>query len=170
MKIRNLTRRRFWEKVEKTRTCWVWKGSKFQWSGYGEVRFLGKRIGAHRLSYILSRGAIPDGKSVLHKCDNRPCVRPSHLYAGTQLENMRDKLRRGRGNNPKGANHPFSKNPSLAARGEAHHKSTLREIDIPVIRREYAQGVSQHVLAKQYQVTPSSISYIVTRKTWAHVS
>ena len=75
--------------------CWLWTGSMFQ-NGYGEATrgFIGKRIRAHRLAWILYRGTIPDGVQVLHKCDVKHCVNPDHLYLGTSFDNAKDAVER----------------------------------------------------------------------------
>lgn len=86
---------RFWEKVLKTDTCWVWTAAKYP-NGYGVIGVGKKPSGdsimkaAHRLSWELANGPIPDGLWVLHKCDNRPCVRPDHLFLGTAHDNNQD--------------------------------------------------------------------------------
>lgn len=86
---------RFWIKVEKTDNCWNWIGYKNP-KGYGSIKIDGKKIRAHRLSYIIHFGKIPDGKIVMHACDNRRCVRPDHILAGTVQENNIDMMRKGR--------------------------------------------------------------------------
>lgn len=75
--------------------CWVWTASKFN-SGYGKITFNERQMGAHRASWLVFRGDIPAGICVLHKCDNRPCVNPDHLFLGTNLDNVRDKQAKGR--------------------------------------------------------------------------
>lgn len=86
---------RFMSKVEKTDTCWNWKASCHK-IGYGDFR-VGKNMRrAHRVSYTLFVGEIPDNKKVLHKCDNRRCVNPDHLFLGTQKDNMIDMIKKGR--------------------------------------------------------------------------
>ena len=86
---------RFWAKVQKTPRCWPWVGGK-KGGGYGIFRVDRKPVGAHRISWQLHNGPIPEGMAVLHKCDNPPCVRPGHLYLGTEADNGRDRRVRGR--------------------------------------------------------------------------
>lgn len=88
---------RFWQKVEKTKGgCWNWVAAKNN-CGYGLTHFDGKRISAHRLSFQLANGVIPGGMQVLHRCDNRACVNPEHLFLGSNRDNMLDMLAKGRG-------------------------------------------------------------------------
>lgn len=85
---------RFWAKVRKTDGCWEWTAAKFHF-GHGEFRLNGKQVRASRVSYEMHTGPIPNGLNVNHHCDNPSCVRPEHLYVGTQGENMRDRDSRG---------------------------------------------------------------------------
>jgi hypothetical protein len=100
---------RFWEKVDKpggADACWLWTGTP-DVNGYGKLWWFdhtNKGKFAHRISWELHNGPIPDGLFVLHSCDNPPCVNPKHLFLGTQLDNMRDMVAKGRDRNPAAIN------------------------------------------------------------------
>lgn len=87
----------FWQRVKKTETCWIWTGKR-QKFGYGQIQLgaKGRRVSAHRASWEIHYGLIPEGLWVLHKCDNPSCVRPDHLWIGTHEQNMIDARRKGR--------------------------------------------------------------------------
>lgn len=86
--------RRFWIHIKKTSTCWIWDGNKST-HGYGRIRVHPKQIKAHQFSWIIHNGKIPNKFHVLHKCNNKSCVNPCHLYIGTHQDNMRDAKRDG---------------------------------------------------------------------------
>lgn len=86
---------RFDGQVQKSDGCWLWTGHVNTW-GYGNIRVNGRWALTHRLAWERANGPIPEGLSILHRCDDPRCVRPDHLYAGTQRENVRDQVERGR--------------------------------------------------------------------------
>ena len=92
---------RFWAKVEKSDGCWLWTGAAYSY-GYGRVSVKGVQSAAHRVSYVISNGSIPDDMQVCHTCDNRLCVRPHHLFLGTAADNAQDREKKGRGYKPVG--------------------------------------------------------------------
>lgn len=88
--------KRFWEKVEKTTSCWLWKGATTT-SGHGRFKINGLMYGPHRISYEIHKGPIPKGLFICHRCpngDNSSCVNPEHLYAGTAQDNALDEVRK----------------------------------------------------------------------------
>lgn len=176
---------RFWPKVKQTDSCWLWIGAKDP-DGYGNFK-VGNHRGthAHRIAYALKVGYIPPGLSILHSCDNRSCVRPDHLFLGTQLDNVNDMAEKGRArkasgdqngsrlhpeSRPRGEKHPFKLHPELHARGERAANAKFTESQVIEIRRSYKAGeLSQHALARKYGVTATTINAIVLFKTWKHL-
>jgi HNH endonuclease len=145
---------RFEEKFipEPNSGCWIWTAS-INRLGYGTVAHKGKIWKAHRVSWDLYTGVIPEGMSVLHKCDNRLCVNPDHLFLGDQTDNMRDMVAKGRG-----------KTPSL--RGEKNPMSKLTAASVSEIRLRVKSGATQKSLCPVYGVAPMTISRVVRGETW----
>lgn len=148
----------FWKNVDKTETCWIWTKSKNN-KGYGcTVRHNGKRAYAHRVSFEL---AFEEPKLfVLHKCDTPACVRPDHLFEGTQKANMRDCIEKGRfraGENS---------NPNI---GEDCHNAKLTADKVREIRLLYKSGNSLSQIAKKFGVSAGTIHPVIHHKTWKHV-
>lgn len=142
---------RFWSKVSKTDKCWMWTGASARF-GYGNSYFNGKNVPAHRLSWILENGEIPKGMNVCHKCDNPRCVKPDHLFLGSQAENMRDMRQKNRG-----------------AKGERHGSAKLSLEDVLQIKLALKQGRTQTSIALEHHVGVPQISRIASGKRWPAV-
>ena len=149
---------KFWSKVSKAEenACWEWSGA-LRWNGYGVFRHLNKSVLAHRASFIIHKGPIPDGCVICHSCDNRKCCNPNHLWSGTQKENLQDMFNKNRDakSKPKGScqNHPRAK---------------LKNTDIDIIKNEYKSGISSRIIAKKYNVSKRTILNVVQGKNWRH--
>jgi len=117
---------RFWNKVNKTSPagCWIWTASRGS-AGYGQFLLKERPIGAHRVAWELTKGLIPLGLYVCHKCDNKLCVNPQHLFLGTQADNIADMVSKGR--QAKGDNHGAHLHPERIARGDRHGSKTHPE-------------------------------------------
>jgi DNA-binding XRE family transcriptional regulator len=155
-------RERFWAKVRKTEGCWEWIGARA--AGYGRLRIGRKNIGAHRVSYELHNGSIPDGLHVCHRCDNPICVRPDHLFLGTPAENAADSVAKGRRKGPR------TYSPKRALRGQKNPNAKLSDDQVREIRQRYATGTaSQEELAFEFGVTRWTIRHITSNKRWKHI-
>ncbi len=128
--------------------CWLWTAF-CDTRGYGKFSFNGRNRMAHRASWEIHNSPIPSGLFACHKCDTPACVNPEHLFLGTQLENKRDSMNKGRYQG--------------GLFGEAHKFSKLTEIQIEEIR---ASSVNQYQLAAAYGVSQSNISRIKSGETW----
>ena len=146
--------KRFWAKVEKRgpNDCWLWTASKDR-HGYGTFQLNGKPRKAHRLSWVLSNGPVPDGFCVCHSCDVRLCVNPSHLWAGSNKANTVDMVAKGR---------------NVTLRGEEASWSKLTNEEVVAIKSTV--GVSQRKMARQYGVCQTMISKIRLGDRWRHVT
>lgn len=143
--------------------CWEWSLSRLP-NGYGRV---GAKRGllAHRWAWTLANGQIPEGMCVLHRCDNRSCVRPDHLWCGSKKDNSQDALRKGRLDTTP---------PHLRAnwrpgrsKGELNGSAKLTALVAAEIRERYARGALQRELADAYRVSQVAISKVVRGATWA---
>lgn len=143
----------FWNKVSKKSPdkCWNWLACCND-DGYGEQNISGKTLKAHKISWILHNGNIlAPGMCVCHKCDNRKCVNPRHLFLGTHTDNMRDMWSKGR----------------KSHRGERNSRAKLTKEDVQKIRNLYsAEYGQQPLLAKQFGVSRTMIGYIVRGQSW----
>lgn len=151
---------RFWSRVQKTDDCWFWIGG-IDTGGYGTLSTSNGTVHAHRLSYILHCGPIPDGLHVCHSCDinypqkdltYRRCVRPDHLFLGTNMDNRRDSVTKQR-----------------QARGSGHGIAKLKEEDIIQIRYLVGQGISHRIVAKMFGIHRTNVGLIIQGKAWRHV-
>lgn len=134
--------------------CWEWQGSRMS-TGYGYVSLHGEQTLAHRLSWEIAHGPIPDGVEICHHCDNKPCVNPGHLFMGTHADNMRDASRKGL-------------LPVL--KGEQHGRAKLSRSQVLEIRRRYAeQYITQQELADEYGVAGRTMCQVVRGETWKHL-
>lgn len=141
---------RFWAKVNKTETCWVWVGGRPK-GRYGEFSVGKSMKRAHRISWELANGPIPTGLYVLHSCDNPPCVNPNHLFLGTQTDNVHDMENKKRG---------------IHFRGEDNGRAKLTVVQVFEIRKLLARGDKKARIAKQYSINPVSVAYIENGKNW----
>lgn len=140
-----------WKMVEKSEGCWEWTGRK-ESSGYGRVYYGDRKHRAHRLVWEFVNGPIPTGMLVCHKCDNRLCCRPDHLFLGTTQENAQDKI-----------------NKERQARGEEMGAARLTVPDVIKIRRLHAEGMSTRALAEEYGVDYCTVRDAILHVTWKHV-
>jgi len=145
---------RFWDKVNKSAGCWEWTGGTNGY-GYGVLAIAhGRPRLAHRLSWELAHGPVPDGLCVLHRCDNRLCIRPDHLFIGTRSENTKDRHDKGR-----------------TARGESFTPSKLTAAQAADIRARYA-AIPRYArgrmrpLLREFGIAQSTLYSIVNEQTW----
>ena len=161
---------KFWPNVRVTPGCWIWTAPLV--GGYGRIFLNGKAKKAHRTSYELNVATIPDGLLVLHRCDNRKCVNPDHLFLGTHLDNCLDKMKKGRGNvqSRSGEHHWMLRNPERIARGERVWIAKMTKEKVIELRREYATGsITQRALAVKHGIGYKNLNLILNRKTWTHI-
>jgi len=152
---------RFWARVDKRGSddCWEWTAGTGN-HGYGTLSINGQPETVHRLSWVMANGPIPDDLHVLHKCDNRLCVNPAHLFLGTNLDNIEDMITKGR----------QAKGPDKRAyKGEANKRAVLSAEQVKEIRRRCANGENQDELARVYGVSQGHISNVYRRVTWKHI-
>lgn len=143
---------RFWAKVDKRGPdeCWDWRASRAS-DGYGHFWTGERNERAHRFSYELNVGPVPELLEVRHTCHRPPCVNPSHLIPGTHLDNMHDREAAGR--------------TGVQLKGEKDSLAKLKDVDVAVIRKRYAAGgIFQKDLAGEYGVHVDTINRVITRR------
>lgn len=157
---------RFWSHVDKTPgqgpkgECWVWMACRLP-SGYGQynIRRLGKKFLSHRFAMIIKHGSIPDGLECLHECDFPACVRDSHLFFGTQAQNIADAVSKQR--MAQGDSHWTRRMPELVTRGEAHHTSKISDVTVSELRRLDSEGWMGKDLASKFGISKAQVSRIL---------
>lgn len=139
---------RFWEKVDRRGPddCWLWQATKR--NGYGAIKVSGQMVQAHRVALMMATGPFADDLYVCHRCDNKLCVNPAHLFLGSHEDNMRDMRHKRR-----------------AVSGERHSNTTLTEAQVLEIRSA-PPTIRHDDLARQYGVASGTISKIRNGKSW----
>jgi len=145
----------FWDyvKLGDASECWPWIRGKNS-DGYGIFKHHGKTFSAHRFMWTEMFGKIPDGMHVLHKCDNPLCVNPNHFFLGTQVDNIKDMMLKGRSRNSK---------------GEYNNKAKLTTDNVINIRQLLSKGIFQKHIANLYNISRCTISHIESGYTWSHI-
>jgi DNA-binding CsgD family transcriptional regulator len=148
------TEERFWEKVDKRGEdeCWNWKPPCNE-DGYGDFydSATKKKTSAHRYSYKLHKGPIPEGLCVCHECDNPPCCNPKHLFLGTHADNMRDSAQKGR------------------RLGEKQGRAKLTTSQVIEMKHMLANGAKEKDIAERFAISTESVSCINTGRNWSHI-
>lgn len=144
---------RLYEKIIIQDGCWGWKAS-INHRGYGAIRFKNKKMNAHRASWIIHTGIDPKEKNVCHKCDNRLCCNPDHLFLGTHQDNMDDMLQKGRRVNIKGEQCPWAK---------------LTQQDIHMMLALFEKGFTNKAVGKLFNIHGATAGEIKRGEIWGHV-
>ncbi len=148
---------RFWSKVQKggPKECWKWTASVGKQHGYGQFKVGPRMVTAHRVAFFLGTGKQPASKHVLHKCDNKLCCNPRHLFLGTNRDNIDDFLMKG-----------FGYRLGHSQAGERNGNARLSAKDVQAIRRSQR---TQQTLALMYGITQSMVSRIKLCLAWKEV-
>lgn len=141
---------RFTRMTDRSGDCWVWQGKEITAAGYARLEMAGQRMAVHRAAYLLFVGSIPVSLSVLHRCDNKLCVRPDHLFLGTQADNVHDAMGKDR-----------------HCAGERHGMAKLTAADVRRIRASHLQ---KRTLGMIFGVSPKHIYHIRRGRLWRHVT
>lgn len=154
-KKKQTAEQRFWVKVRKGDGCWEWQ-SATNGKGYGRFQLTStSTVMAHRYSYELAHGPIPDGMMVCHECDNPCCVKPAHLFLGTARDNAQDRAKKGR---------------SASFHGDRSPRARLSGDDVLLIVELAGAGWSGADLATRFQTSQSTVSLILKGRRWSSVT
>ena len=155
---------RFWAKVDKSGECWEWTGAILR-NGYGEFGLDGKMRLTHRISYLWHHPLSVDlwehrEICVCHRCDNPKCVNPSHLFLGSQIDNLKDMTKKGRRRSGVCGD----------VRGEINGNSKLTEDAVREIRTRYAKGgITKKQLSLEYGISAGALGKVISRERWTHI-
>lgn len=155
-----LTNEEFLANVSKTDTCWLWIG-ELNSKGYGRYK---RKYFAHRAAFYLVHKRLPKDKMICHRCDNRACVRPDHLFEGNASDNARDAYYKGRLNIT-----TISKGTQFKSGNTLNIIGPIPESTVIEIRRLYSEGINQTIIAKQYGFKRNIIWKIVNNKSYTHL-
>lgn len=157
-------RERFMSKVDVTGDCWEWTAAKYR-NGYGRLRVGSLANGtrrmalAHRVSFEMFNGPIPGEAVVMHVCDNPGCVNPGHLRAGTQKDNIRDCVAKGR-------HRPGAGGARTPQSGEKNGNAKLSAADVELIRRVVDSGEAKVHIATRFGISDTHVARIANRENW----
>ncbi len=148
---------RFFEKVQKGDDCWEWIGGRYR-NGYGKMFANGSYRLAHRFSYQMSKGEIPEGAVIMHSCNNPGCVNPEHLSAGTPRENIQYMVK-------------CKRRVEYDRRGSDNPRAKIDEQDVIAIRSAVVAGdMTLKAIGHFFGISKTQVGHIVKGKTWSHVA
>ncbi len=148
---------RFWTRVDRrtSAACWPFLGRRNTY-GYGMFSSMSKQMYASRFAWIITRGPVPNGLVVCHRCDNPPCCNPDHLFLGTSADNVADMIAKGR-------------HRGGGVRGAAHHAAVLTEEIVRAIRERVSAGLRTCDIAKEFGLRWGTVDHVVKRRSWKDV-
>lgn len=144
----------FWARVDRSSDeCWPWTGHTNIY-GYGQTTWKGRATGAHRKAWMLTHGPIPEGLVVCHRCDNRICCRPDHLFLGTNADNSADMVAKGR---------------AARIQGVAHYEAKLTPDQVAGIRRRWAAGETLDAIVPDFGLSRMSTWRVAVGRSYANL-